>query len=288
VAEKLDRKQLRRPDEFQVVAGKTMEWLVARQRLVILVGGAVVLAIALAWGLSAWRSSREAKAGADLAQALELQSRPIAGEPSAQPATETFPSKDERNKAALAALEKVRTEHGGTTAAQTALAELGFLKLKTGDAAAAQKDLEGFLAGAAKDHPLRVFAQESLGYALEAQGKLDDARAAFEQLRTLDLPARADLQAARLALLQGKPDAKAQLERVAKEYPKEQDVVREANERIELASLPPAPPPGSTPPPAAEKAGEKPAAATKPSSASTKKPVPAKAPAKKPQAKKKK
>jgi len=60
------------------------------------------------------------------------------------------------------------------------------------------------------------------------------------------------------------------------------------NERIELASLPPAPPPGSTPPPAAEKAGEKPAAATKPSSASTKKPVPAKAPAKKPQAKKKK
>jgi Flp pilus assembly protein TadD len=209
-----------------------------------------------------------------------VQSRPIAGEPSAQQATETFPSKDERNKAALAALEKVRTEHGGTTAAQTALAELGFLKLRMGDAAAAQKDLSDFLAGAPKDHPLRVFGQESLGYAYEALGKLDDARAAFEQLRTLDLPARADLQAARIALVQGKPDAKAQLERVAKEYPKEPDVVREANQRIELASLPPAPPPGSTPPPAAEKPAEK--------TASAKKPATAKKPAltKKPQAKK--
>jgi len=274
VAEKLDRKQLRRPDEFQLVAGQAMEWLVARRRLVIVAAGAVVLAIGLSWGLSAWRSSREAKAGADLAQALEVQSRPIAGEAASQQATETFPSKDQRNQAALTALEKVRTAHGGTTAAQTALAELGFLKLRMGDAAAAQKDLSDFLASAPKDHPLRVFAQESLGYAYEAQGKLDDARAAFEQLRTLDLPARADLQAARIALVQGKPDAKAQLERVAKEYPKELDVVREANQRIELASLPPAPPPGSTPPPAAEKA----APATK--AASAKKPPTAKKPQK--------
>jgi hypothetical protein len=86
---------------------------------------------------------------------------------------------------------------------------------------------------------LRPFAQESLGYALEAQNHLDEARAAFEKLRDLDLPARADYQVARLALVQGKPDARQQLERVAKEYAKEADVVRDANERLELASLPP-------------------------------------------------
>jgi hypothetical protein len=274
VAEKIDRKQLRRPDEFQVVAGHAMEWMQTRQRQVLLIAGAVVLAIVLAWGLATWRSAREAKAGAELSQALDIQQRPIAGEPSAQQATDTFPSKDERNKAALTALEKVRSEHGGTTAAQTAQAEIGFLKLRTGDAPGAQKELSEFLSSSSKSHPLRVFAQESLGYAYEAQGKLDDARAAFEQLRALDQPARADFQAARLALVQGKPDAKAQLEKVAKEYVKDQDIVREANLRIELASLPPPPPPGQASAPAA---AEKPAA---------QKPAEKPAPAKKPQAKK--
>ena len=262
MAEKIDRKQLKRPDEFQVVAGKAMSWVAAHQRAVVLAAGAVVVALLAAWGLSAWRSSREAKAGGDLAQALEIESRPIAGE-GAQPGQESFPSREERSKAALSALEKVRADHRGTTAGETALAEIGFLKLKMGDAAGAQKDLADFLGGAGKDHPLRAFAQESLGYAYEAQGKLDDARAAFDKLRELGLPARADFQAARLSLVQGKPDAKQQLERIVKEYPKETDVVREANARLELASLPPVPP-GYAPPAPAEKPAQKPKPAEKP------------------------
>lgn len=246
MAEKIDRKQLKRPDEFQVVAGKAMEWVAARQRQVTLgVGAFIVLALA-AWALSGWRSSREAKAGAALSEAVELESRPIAGEGPAQPGQETFPGKEERTKAALAALEKVRAEHGGTTAGATAAAEIGFLKLKSGDAAGAQKDLSDFLGAAAKDHPLRPFAQESLGYAFEAVGKLDDARAAFEKLREADMAARADYHAARLALMQNKPDAKQQLERITKEYPKDTEIVRAANERLELASLPPVQP-GATP-----------------------------------------
>ncbi len=241
MAEKIDRKQLRKPDEFQVVAGKAMGWVAEHQRPVMAAAIAILVVALAIWGLSAWRSSREAKAGGELAQAMELESRPIAGE-AAQPGQETFPSKEERDKAVLAALERVRKDYGGTTAAETALAELGFYKLKQGDAASAQKDLQEFLGSGGQDHPLRPFAQESLGYAFEAQNKLDDARAAFEKLRDVGLPARADFQAARLALIQGKPDAKQQLERVTKEYPKELDVVRAANERLELAALPPVTP----------------------------------------------
>ena len=270
MSEKIDRKQLKQPDEFQQVAGKGMEWVAAHQKQVAMGVGAIALAVVLAWGLSSWRATREAKAGSDLSQALEIESRPIGAE--AQPGQESFPSKEERSKAALAALDKVRADHGGATAAQTAQAELGFLKLKSGDAAGAQKDLSDFLSGAGKDHPLRAFAQESLGYAYEAQGKLDDARAAFEKLREVDLPARADFQVARLALVQGKPDAKQQLEKVVREYPKETDVVREANERLELASLPPLPAGSVAPAPA--QAAEKPAPA-KPAA------KPAKPPAKK-------
>ena len=250
MAEKIDRKQLKRPDEFQVVAGRAMAWMAAHQRLVLGVVAAVVAVVLTAWGVSAWRDARESKASAELAEALELLSRPVAGDGQAQAGEQqTFPNKEEREKAVVSALEKVRSDHGSTAAGQTALAELGFHKLKSGDAAAAQKDLEEFLARARKDHPLRPFAQEALGYAFEAQGKLDEARAAFEKLREMGVPARADYQSARLALVQGKPDAKQQLERVAKEYPKDLAVVREANERLELASLPPYTPGEATPAP---------------------------------------
>ncbi|HUJ27226.1 MAG TPA: hypothetical protein VLW85_14475 [Myxococcales bacterium] len=272
MAEKIDRKQLKRPDEFQVIAGKVMEWVVARRRQVIAGVVAVAVVAILAWALSSWKGSREAKAGEELSQALELAARPVAGEAPVQPGDETYPSKEERDKAVIAALEQVRTDHGGSVAAQTALAELGFRKLSAGDAAGAQKDLQDFLGAAAQDHPLRPFAQAALAYSLEAQKKLDEARAAFEKLRDFDLPARADYQAARLALLEGKPDAKAQLEKVAKDYPKEQDVVREATERVELASLPPV---TAAPEAAPEKPAEKPAASkpapAKPSPAQKKK-----------------
>ncbi|HEY6911150.1 MAG TPA: hypothetical protein VI356_17360 [Myxococcales bacterium] len=246
MAEKIDRKQLKKPDEFQVVAGKAMGWVAANQGKVFAALGAAVAAALIAWGVGSWRSSREANAGTELAKALELESRPVGAAAQGQ---EGFPSKEERDKAVLSALDKVQKDYGSTTAARTALAEMGFQKLKQGDAAGAQKDLESFLSGAGRDHPLRPFAQEALGYALEAQKKFDEAKAAFGKLRDLGLPARADFQDARLALAQGKPDARQQLEKVAREYPKEMDVVRAANERLELASLPPVTPGEAAAPP---------------------------------------
>lgn len=257
MAEKLDRKQLKKPDEFQVVAGKAMNWAVAHKTLTLGAAAAILGLALIIWGVSAWRSSREAKAGAELAEALELQSRPTAGEGQAQPGQEGFPSREERDKALITALEKVRADHGGTTAAHTALAEIGFHKLQSGDAAGAEKDLQEFLDRSSKDHPLRPFAQESLGYALEAQKKLDEANAAFDRLREFGLPARADYQVARLALIQGKPDARQRLERVATDHAKELDVVREANERLELASLPPPSAAQAVPPSPPVKAPEK-------------------------------
>jgi hypothetical protein len=265
LAEKIDRKQLKRPDEFQMVAGRAMGWMVGHRRTVLATAAGVVVVGGVAWGLAAWRSSREDKAGGELAEALELQSRPVAGEGPAQPDEQTFPSKDEREKAVISALEKVRSTRSGTTAGLTATAEIGFHKLKSGDAAGAQKDLQDFLDHAGKSHPLRPFAQESLGYALEAQNKLDEAGAAFEKLREVGLPARADYQVARLALVQGKPDAKEQLERVARDHPKETDVVREANERLALAALPPvASPPQAAAAPPDVKPPEKKAKGNKP------------------------
>jgi hypothetical protein len=254
LAQKLDRKELKKPDEFQVVAGKAMGWMVAHQKPVLAV--LIVLAVALlgGWAASAYSSSREAKAGAELAAALELSSRPLASEAQGQPGVETFPSKEERQKAVLAALEKVHADFPRSTAAQTAEAEIGFLKLKTGDAAGGEAALRAFLDHASSGHPLRALAQESVGYALESQGKLDEARAAFSRLARDGAPERAAFQEARIALVAGKPEAKQQLEQVARDYPKE-PVALEANMRLELASLPPPGAPQAQAPQAAKPAG---------------------------------
>ena len=246
MAQKLDRKELKKPDEFQVVAGKAMGWFAAHQKPVLAALVALAIVILGAWAASAWSSSREAKAGAELATALELSARPLASQAQGQPGIETFATPEERQKASLAALQKVRSDFPGSAAAQTAEAQIGFLSLKGGDAASAQAALHSFLGHAGKDHPLRALAQESLGYALEAQGKLDEARAAFAELAHDGAPERAAFQEARVALVAGKPEAKQQLEQVAKDYAKE-PVAMEASMRLELSSLPP---PGAAQPPA--------------------------------------
>ncbi|GAC1543433.1 MAG: hypothetical protein NVS2B9_10600 [Myxococcales bacterium] len=237
MTQKIDRKELRKPDEFQVRAGHAMEWAAANQRKLAVAIAALLAVVLLAWGASAYKSSREAKGGAALSEALEQQSRPLAGEGQATTGTETFATKEDRQKAVIAALEKVRGSHAGTLAAQTAQAELGFQKMKSGDAAGAQKELQEFLDKAGKGHPLRPFAIESLGYAFEDQKKLDEARATFAKLAEAGEPARAAFQSARLSLAEGKPEAKAQLEQVAKDYPKD-PVASEAQQRLELAALP--------------------------------------------------
>lgn len=246
MSEKLSRKELRQPDEFQVVAGRAMEWIVARQKPILVGLGALVVALAAAWAIDASVKSREQRAGAALDQAVALETRPIAGEGFVPPGAETFASREERSRAALAALEKVRSDAPSTRAARTALAELGFVKLKSGDAAGAAQALRDYLEQTGKGEVLRAFAVESLGYALEAQGKLDEARAAFARLSDEGAPQRAAFQQARLALVQGKPEAKQLLEQVAKDYPKD-PVALEAQQRVELAALPPPPPPGTQP-----------------------------------------
>jgi hypothetical protein len=239
LAQKLDRKELKKPDEFQAIAGKAMAWMLAHQKPLLIGVATVAVIVVAAFATTTYANSRETKAGGELAVALDLQSRPIASEGPAQPGEETFPSADERAKASLAALEKVRSDYPRSTAAQTALAQIGFLKLKQGDAAGGQLALQQFTKEAANDHPLRAVAQESLGYALEMQGKLEEARAAFAQMARDGVPDRAAYQQARIALVEGKPDARQQLEQVAKDYAKE-PIGMEANMRLEVASLPPA------------------------------------------------
>ncbi len=234
-----DLKELRQPDEFQLVAGKALEWILAHQRALGLAIAGIVAVALLALGATAYKGHRESKSGEALAEALRIEARPIAGEGFVPPGEETFATKAERTKAATDALEKVRSESSGSVAAQTATLQLGLLKQQTGDAAAAIPLLEQFLKDAGAGNPLRATALEALGYAQESAGKLAEARDSFAKLKDAGAEPRSAYQLARLSLLEGKPDAKAQLEAVAKDHPKD-PVAQEANLRLEVASLPPA------------------------------------------------
>jgi hypothetical protein len=268
VSDKTDRKELRRPDEFQLVAGQAMEWIVARRQLAGgIAGGLLVLALAL-WGLSAWADSQAAQSGAALGQALALQGRPIAPEGQA-PTGDQYANKEDRTKAVQVALERVRADYGSSDAARTAGAELGFLRARNGDTAGAIALFNEYLAKGRTPDALRAAVLEALAVAQEDEGKLDEARSTYALLAEAGAPARAAYHQARLLLLQGKPEAKAELEKVAKEFPKE-DVAILAQRRIELASLPPAPAVSPAPrdgdPASGEpaKAGRKPSAPAKP------------------------
>ena len=138
MAEKLDRKQLKQPDEFQVFAGKAMQWVAEHQGKVVVVIVALAVITVGAWGFAAWRSAREEKAGTALSEALEIASQPLATEGTGAPVN-TFMTKDDREKAVIAALQKVRAEFGGSRAAQTALAEVAFHEQTSGDNAAASR-----------------------------------------------------------------------------------------------------------------------------------------------------
>jgi hypothetical protein len=240
VAEKVtgkDLKELRKPDEFQVIAAKILEWILAHQKQLTMAGGAVVVVALLAWGASTWKSHRESAAGEQLAEALRIEARPVAGEGFTQPGDETFASRDARNKAATDAFEKVRKDHANTVAALTATLQIGLLKQEAGDAAGAVAPLEEFLRDAPADHPMKPAALEALGYAYEAQGKLAEAQNNFGKLSAAGAPDRGAYQLARLAQVQGKPEAKDLLTAVAKDYSKD-PVAMDANLRLEVAALP--------------------------------------------------
>jgi len=247
VATKAERNEMRQPDEFQVQASRAMDFLIARKNALI---GAVLVIVVLVigvWAVTEYQHAQDAKAGAELSAALALVARPVMGELGAsQPGIETFANDDAKTQALTPAFEKVRADYPGRAAARTAGAQLGFLKLKHNDAAGAVTLLQEYLAKAGSDDVLRTSAQEGLGAAYENQGKLDDAAAAYAKLSEMGASEEGAYQVARIAMLQKKPDAKAQLEKVVADYPKDA-AATEARRSLEMIDLPP-PPPGTVAP----------------------------------------
>lgn len=185
MAYKDEQKELKQPDEFQKLGQEAVPFLEKHGKQVVMgVGG--VLAVGLIIAIVASMSGRgEAEAGREFGAALKVLERPVNATPPAEvkPGEEVpFKTEAEKDEALVKALTDFRAKRGGTKPAVSAALPLAQALLRQGKADTALPLIEEFLAKSDAADPLRPAAYEARGYALEAQKKLDDALAAFDQL----------------------------------------------------------------------------------------------------------
>ncbi|WP_163784600.1 tetratricopeptide repeat protein [Myxococcus vastator] len=214
--EKIRQKELSQPDTFQKAGTEASDWLAQRQKIIGLAAGVLILGgvgVAIASEVS---KRGEEKAAQALGQALTVLDRPVEGVEPAQPGeTEpAFKTVKERDEAVVKALGEFRAAHGGTPSAATAALAEGKAQFRLGNYAAAQAAFGEYLKGAPQNDPLRAEALEGQGYALEADGKYEDAIKAFEQMGAAGGPfllGMGDYHKARMLILLGKKEEAAQV-----------------------------------------------------------------------------
>ena len=137
-------------DEIGVLSGR------ARENQRVLAGIAILaLLIAVAgYGIYFYRSNRERRAQDILATAIETIESPLVSP--AQPNPEAkFKTDDEKNKAAEKQFNDVKSNFGGTDAADVADVYLARIDAARGDTAGARKLLQAFI----QEHPGHVLAR---------------------------------------------------------------------------------------------------------------------------------
>ena len=158
------------------------------QRLLLIIAGSLIAAALIFWGLYFYRSSREAKAQAELAAAIETSNATIqdAATPNQpKPTGPTFKTEDERTAAADKQFKAVQDKYSGTDAADVAGLYLARGLAAKGDTANAKKLLEEFIedqgnniaVGSARYslYQLRIDSGEAAQVTTELNGELAKA-----------------------------------------------------------------------------------------------------------------
>jgi tetratricopeptide (TPR) repeat protein len=232
-AHELTRKEMKGPDRFQVAASDAAHWMAQRQKL-LLVGAAVVLAVALGVvGVFSYVESRQAGAGGQLYRAIDAAGGEVSTIPLPNLDRPVYKTAEERARAVLATAEQLRSRHGGTRAATTAALLEGDAQLALREWDRAIAAYKAFLDAAPSDDVLRFAALDGTARAQEGKGDLGAAAAAYEQAAGIGFyKDRATLERARVLAKAGKLDeARKAVESVSKDA-KDPALQAEAQERL--------------------------------------------------------
>ncbi len=233
-------------DGFQRGVRKAGRQFVDTPKLVI--GGIVLFLLVIAGGVGmnkrgkvadaeAARTLKSATAAIVRGQVIPMDEREGKEELIERSPYPIFVDEDERNAAVIESLEAAKSGGRDRVAEDATLVAAAFA-MRQGDFEAAGEEYTTFLAEVDEDHPLRFLALEGKGLALEAEGELDAALAAFEALapRSSDFYRHMALyhQGRVLEALDRKDDALAVYQTFFEEFPLEVMATPLIRDRVEL------------------------------------------------------
>lgn len=203
---KLDKRDLKRPDEFLSTGSKVMTYIAENAPMVL--GGTllVLVAIAAAFGWLHQQQLREVEASGKLFGAEKL----LGGDdPTSRMFGMALPGQVsvEDKKKAVEAFDQVAAEYAGSATARRAQLRSGDIHLELGEYDAAIASYEQALAGAAPE--VVFYARNGIGHAFEAKQSWDDAAASYRTLvedESLSMRDVASLDLARVLVRAGKND----------------------------------------------------------------------------------
>lgn len=193
---KIDKKELKGPDEFQSLGARGMEYV--SENAVTVIGGTLLLLVVIA-ALFGWRHSqheRELEAAAKLFEGERLLG---ATDETSRMFGMAMPGaiSDDDKKKAIEVFENVATEYPGSATARRARLLAGDLHLELGDADKSIASYEAALAGAGREETF--YARNGIATAHEAKGSLADAASAYRKIVDDDSLAMRDVAALDLA-----------------------------------------------------------------------------------------
>ena len=239
---KQKRREISEPDQFLKTSSAYWGMAAANRKLIIAVAaGLLSLAIVVIVVSNVMKAKVQAS-GEAFSAALALAERPVQGDVSAlsAPADVTpFATRQAKYEALEAAFQKLRDEHAGTRAAQSAAYYLADAQMQLGKVEAADELYAAYVGSAKAGAPLRLMALEGRGYAAEKRGDAVAALSFFEQLgreaQGEQWQARAAYHRARMLVLQGKKaEAAEAFERIGKDFSKATAMGALAKERLAL------------------------------------------------------
>jgi predicted negative regulator of RcsB-dependent stress response len=134
--DRITRKELKQ-DKFALEVGHTVEFLGEHRQQAIRYGTAALMVIVLVLGLLAWRRHQHNARQEALAAALEIQSAQIS--PTPVEGFKTFPTQQEKEKAAVKAFADVASRFSGSGEGDIATYYLGIIAAGQGNLAEAEK-----------------------------------------------------------------------------------------------------------------------------------------------------
>jgi len=158
--EKLTRKDLRQPDEFQTLSRQALEWVEQNRNVVIAALGAVIVVLIAVVAYRMISQSREASAATAYAEARTLLN-------------------DKKYADASARFDEVANRYSSTSYGALAVLERGNALLLNGQPADAVAAYQRYLQSSPLTDYLRQLGHTRLGYAQEQLGKPGEAAQSF-------------------------------------------------------------------------------------------------------------